>query len=196
MHIVWMKTELLHPVDKGGRIRTYNLLRHLRKQHRITYLTLDDGSAGARERSLAGEYCDELVCVPFDAPSKQSPRIIASVLANTVSPLPFAIGRYQSPTMRQQVAALVQRGGVDAIVADFLVSSVNLPHAPGCPIVLFQHNVEAQIWKRRAQHASRLAEIYLRIEARKMARYEADACRRFDRVLVVSDQDKTIHQRE
>ena len=45
MHILWIKTELLHPVDKGGRIRTYQMLRALRQQHQVTYLTLDDGSA-------------------------------------------------------------------------------------------------------------------------------------------------------
>ena len=47
MHILWLKTELLHPVDKGGRIRTYHMLRELRRDHRVTYLTLDDGSAAA-----------------------------------------------------------------------------------------------------------------------------------------------------
>ncbi len=45
MHILWLKTELLHPVDKGGKIRTYQTLRHLKAAHRVTYLTLDDGSA-------------------------------------------------------------------------------------------------------------------------------------------------------
>jgi hypothetical protein len=29
-------TELLHPIDKGGKIRTYNTLRELKRQHRIT----------------------------------------------------------------------------------------------------------------------------------------------------------------
>ena len=32
------------PVDKGGKIRTYNMLRELKRDHEITYLTLDEGS--------------------------------------------------------------------------------------------------------------------------------------------------------
>ena len=47
MHILWLKTELLHPLDKGGRIRTYQMLRQLVREHRITYLALDDGRGGA-----------------------------------------------------------------------------------------------------------------------------------------------------
>ena len=46
MRILWIKTELLHPVDKGGRIRTYNMLRSLVRHHHLTYLALDDGLAG------------------------------------------------------------------------------------------------------------------------------------------------------
>jgi polysaccharide biosynthesis protein PslH len=30
MRILWLKSELLHPVDKGGRIRTYQMLRELK----------------------------------------------------------------------------------------------------------------------------------------------------------------------
>ena len=45
MHILWIKTELLHPVDKGGKIRTYQMLRALAKDHQVTYLCLDDGLA-------------------------------------------------------------------------------------------------------------------------------------------------------
>ena len=29
MRILWIKTELLHPLDKGGRIRSYQMLRSL-----------------------------------------------------------------------------------------------------------------------------------------------------------------------
>ena len=64
VRILWLKTELLHPVDKGGKIRTYNMLKALKRNHQITYLTLDDGDADDKARALASEYCDELVCIP------------------------------------------------------------------------------------------------------------------------------------
>ena len=40
MRILWLKTELLHPVDKGGKIRTYQMLKHINRLHDVTYLTL------------------------------------------------------------------------------------------------------------------------------------------------------------
>lgn len=84
MHILWLKTELLHPVDKGGRIRTYQMLRALRREHRITYLTLDDGTAAPDAAALASEYCHELVRIPFTAPAKGTPAFWLDLLRNGV----------------------------------------------------------------------------------------------------------------
>ena len=59
MRILWLKTELLHPIDKGGKIRTYQMLRELKKTNHITYLCLDDGSSEAD--ALAGRLAAEPV---------------------------------------------------------------------------------------------------------------------------------------
>ena len=70
MKILWLKTELLHPVDKGGRIRTYQMLREIAREHHVTYLTLDDGEAAPDALEKAAEYAHELVTVPFHPPKK------------------------------------------------------------------------------------------------------------------------------
>jgi len=79
MRILWLKTELLHPVDKGGRIRTYEMLRALSQQHDVTYLTLDDGMAAPDAAARAREYCAELVRLPFDPPPRGSAAFYAAL---------------------------------------------------------------------------------------------------------------------
>ena len=86
MHILWIKTELLHPVDKGGRIRTYQMLRALASQHEVTYLTLDDGTAAPDAREKATEYCARVEVVPFTPPAKGSFGFYSALLGNVVSP--------------------------------------------------------------------------------------------------------------
>ena len=53
MNILWAKTELLHPLDKGGKIRTFQMLRELKRIHHLTYVTLHDGHA---KRDLGGQF--------------------------------------------------------------------------------------------------------------------------------------------
>src|SRR4030095_3404051 len=148
MHILWIKTELLHPVDKGGKIRTYNMLKELKRSHYITYLTLDDGMADGKARGLASEYCHELVCVPHKLSDKFTAAFYAELALNFVAPLPYAITKYESAAMRREISQRASLESFDILVCDFLAPAVNVPRRLNCPSLLFQHNVEAMIWKR------------------------------------------------
>jgi hypothetical protein len=82
MRILWIKTELLHPLDKGGRIRSYQMLRSLSRQHHVTYLCLDDGLAASDALERTREYAQEVVVVPFRPPTKMSVGFFAALLTS------------------------------------------------------------------------------------------------------------------
>lgn len=197
MHILWIKTELLHPVDKGGRIRTYQMLRALARQHRLTYLTLDDGTAAPDAVARATEYCERVEVVPFTPPPKGSAGFWTALARNALSTLPYAVARYEVPALRDRLRALCAKGDVDVVVCDFLAPSINVPSDLGVPVVLFQHNVEAMIWERHAQVAVHpVKKAYMASQWRRMKRFEAAECRRFDSVVAVSAQDADYFRRE
>jgi glycosyltransferase involved in cell wall biosynthesis len=195
MRILWIKTELLHPVDKGGRIRTFHMLRSLSRHHHVTYLCLDDGLAAPDALARARDYAQEVVIVPFRPPAKGSAGFFLALLRNLFSPLPYAVARYESRALRQEILRLA--GASDLIVCDFLAPSINVPAGLPAPVVLFQHNVEAVIWQRHVlvpQPALRRA--YFRAQWQRMRRYEAEQCRRFARVIAVSATDAERMRRE
>ncbi|MEP7343775.1 MAG: glycosyltransferase [Gemmatimonadaceae bacterium] len=190
MHILWLKTELLHPVDKGGRIRTYQTLRALKERHRVTYLTLDDGSAAPDALARATDYCHEVLTVPFTQPEKRSVEFFADLATNLLSPLPYAVAKYRSKPMRDAIQEAVHTRGVDLVVCDFLFPSPNVPDRLGVPTVLFQHNVEAAIWERHANVATNaVSRAYMTLQWRRMRAYERSECHRYDHVIAVSDAD-------
>ena len=197
MRILWLKTELLHPVDKGGKIRTYHMLRELKRHHHVTYLTLDDGSASEDARERAEEYCHELVRVPHRTREKFSAGFYLELAANLVSPLPYFMKKYESAEMRREVAARARAGQFDVLVCDFLMPAINLPPRTGCATLLFQHNVEALIWKRHYQvQRNPLKKAYLYGQWLKTVAYERAECRRFDWVVAVSREDAEVMRRD
>jgi sugar transferase (PEP-CTERM/EpsH1 system associated) len=197
LRILWLKTELLHPVDKGGRIRTYQMLRALRREHRVTYLALDDGTAAADARERAGEYCDELAVVPHRTRPKFSAGFYAELAAGLASPLPYFVRKYRSEGMRREIERRAAADEFDVLVCDFLPPAVNVPENLALPSVLFQHNVEAMIWRRHFEvQANPVKKLYLREQWRKAVAYERAACRRFDRVVAVSREDAEQMRRE
>lgn len=191
MKILWLKSELLHPVDKGGKIRTYHMLKHLAREHRVTYLSLVTGHEPADAYVRAREYCHRLVAVPWAAASRGSAAFYTDLARNCVSPLPYAVEKYRSAPMRQAIEReLAGPSRYDVVVCDFLAPSVNLPDGLSVPTVLFQHNVEATIWQRHAETATGVRKAFFHTQYRKMQRYEQAACRRFDAVVAVSELDR------
>ena len=188
---------MLHPVDRGGKIRTYQMLRHLKKIHDITYLALTTSDDSQAAFDNATEYCDKLITVPWQETQKFSPRFYCDLAMNLGSQLPYAIQKYRSDAMRNAIQKELNRVRYDVIVCDFLVSSINLPKGLDVPVVLFQHNVESMIWHRHYDTAeNRVKKAYFYRQWQKMLRYEREICRRFDCVIAVSDVDRNFFQKE
>jgi len=197
MKILWLKTELLHPVDKGGKIRTYHLLKHLKTDHHITYLTLDDGSAAPDASATADEYCHDLIRIPHLTRPKFSAGFYTELALNLASSLPYAIRKYKSEAMTRAITEAVSKDKFDVIICDFLAPGVNLPTDLKTPVVLFQHNVEAEIWRRHYEVQQNPAKRrYLYWQWRKVQRFERDICRKVDTVIAVSEADAQMMERE
>jgi glycosyltransferase involved in cell wall biosynthesis len=193
LHILWLKTELLHPIDKGGKIRTYDMLKHLKDEHRITYLTLDDGVSDGDAGEKALEYCHELIRIPHHTQEKFTPGFYVELAQNLFSPFPYAVKKYESKSMREAILKALAKRDVDVLVCDFLAPALNVPVDIPSASVLFQHNVEAIIWKRHYQAQSNSAKrTFLKREWQKMTKFEERMCRQFDCVIAVSAEDRDL----
>ncbi len=195
MRILWLKSDLLLPLDKGGRLRTWHLMRHLARHHDITYLSFAEHG---QDRSAAGmrPVAKRVVTIPRSDPAKRSLLFYMDAARYLADPLPYAIAKYRSAAYKVQVQALLRDHHFDLLVCDFLVPAVNLPKTLPCPAVIFTHNVEAEIWRRHAETKASVAARWLyRIQHQRMLRFEEEALSRFDGVLAVSEADRDTFAR-
>ena len=187
MKILWVKTDFLHPTDRGGQIRTLETLRHLHGGNEIHYVAYDNPSQ-PEGVARSPEYCTRAYPVNRAVPARGSAQFMGQLARNLVSPLPLAVGRYVSRTMQEQIQALLAQHRFDSIVCDFLSVAPNIPDLSRA--VLFQHNVETVIWRRHAEHAgSALRRAYFRLQADRMFRCERAACQTAGHVIAVSEND-------
>jgi sugar transferase (PEP-CTERM/EpsH1 system associated) len=197
MRLLWLKTELLHPVDKGGKIRTYQMLRELKKEHHITYLCLDDGTAGDGAIQQANEYANEVFTIPHVTSQKFTRAFYLELFGNLRSSLPYALEKYVSPKLRELVESMARTGEYDLLICDFLAPAVNVPPNLSIPALLFQHNVEAIIWRRHYEVATNpVKRSYFKLQWERMRRFEERSCKQFDWVVAVSEEDAEVMRRD
>jgi glycosyltransferase involved in cell wall biosynthesis len=197
LKILWLKTGPLHPLDTGGKIRTYNMLKELKKKHHITYIALAPLETKDENKQKAVEYCQEAIWIPWEETSKDNYKLYIELFQNMLfSDLPYAVQKYQSLEMQEYIERLDCSGNYDIIICDFLIPSVNIKKKLATPSVLFQHNVESLIWKRRYDNAKGIKRVYLYNQRKRMEQYEQKGCMLFDGVATVSVNDSDILKEE
>ena len=196
MNILWLNAGLLLPLDKGGKLRTWHVMRHLASRHEITYLSFSDPAQTVGEREGMRAVCTHLRTIPRTDPAKGTTRFYLDAARHVIDRVPYAVAKYRSAAFRHELEQVLDQRSFDAIVCDFLPPVVNLPERLPCPSILFTHNVEAEIWRRHAENArGPVARALLGQQWRRMLRFEREALSRFDLVLAVSEADGQTFER-
>jgi glycosyltransferase involved in cell wall biosynthesis len=193
MRILWVKADKLLPVQNGGNIRTYHVLRYLSERHQLTFYSYyggapDPGYERELQRQLPGAVA---VCT-----GKRELSGIArglDYLSHLGAHAPYAVSRFASARVQKQLQTWFREQRYDVAVCDFLDAAINFPGRLNIPSVLFQHNVESEIWRRHADTAGNpVKKMLYRMEFRKMLRYERAAVRKFQHVIAVSENDRAL----
>jgi glycosyltransferase involved in cell wall biosynthesis len=191
--ILWVKTDFLHPTNRGGQIRTLEMVKRLHARHEVHYVAYEN-PAQPEGVQRAHEYCSHAYPLKLEVPPRRSARFAAQLIGNLFSPLPLSITRYHSAAMRDQIAVLTSTNRFDSTVCDFLTPAPNFPNL--ATAVLFQHNVETMIWRRHVEQSpDPVRKAYFHSQAERMFRCERDSCQAAARVIAVSPQDAALMQK-
>ncbi len=191
MKILWVKPGKLLPLDSGGKLRTYNILRHLAVIHEVTYLSYYLGVEDEDYEREILRHVPGTISISSGKRESHGLTRLVEYLRRLPDSIPYSVSRFASSRVRRMIGDWMSQRRFDVVVCDFLASAPNFPQALPNPCVLFQHNVESVLWKRRAMFATRWADrVVASIESHKMSRYEPKQVRRFHHVLAVSETDR------
>jgi glycosyltransferase involved in cell wall biosynthesis len=195
MNILWVKANKLLPLHSGGDIRSFHILRGLSSRHDVTFLSYFDGAQDEKyELELSKHFPAAIPVCTGKSRVAFIPRSLDYVRRLPLAP-PYAVSRFASLLVKDKIKGLLETGGFDVAVSDFLDAAVNFPDEFETPAVLFQHNVESEIWRRHAAtEANPAKRLMYQIEFKKMLRYEQTVIRKFQHVIAVSQHDRELMQ--
>jgi sugar transferase (PEP-CTERM/EpsH1 system associated) len=195
LKILWVKVGGLVPLDTGGKIRSYHILRELSRRHDVTFFTCyaehRDDIHGELDRIFA-----RVIRYPLRVPRSRSFGHLTHYARGFFSRQPDQLVRHHSSQAALGLRHLLEKEKFDVIVCDFLAAAGMIPWQFPIPKVLFTHNVETLIWKRQCAVARNpLWKAICWREYSTTALAERRYLNLADHVLTVSDTDRDVFAR-
>ncbi|MEZ5987630.1 MAG: glycosyltransferase [Planctomycetota bacterium] len=166
-------------VHAGGQ-RMFKLLERLARSYRVTvlaYVETDEEAAAAAELG----FCEEVRLVRRG----RSPNVPNPFLRVP----PVIATEYSNPEMQRALEEAVCSGRFDLVQLEYLQMAHLLPPWSTVPALLTHHEVQSHAMARQCAGLRGLAGLRARLARVHMLAYELRQCRRFDRVLCMTDED-------
>ena len=188
MKILFLQKRLLFPHNTGGKIRSLGVLRFLAKRHEVTYVC----NLLPEERPFVDQMKSigvKLKTVDWVEAPRRSLSFAWLATKNLFSTWPLNVDKDFDVRLRQVVEQEVANGNYDLLICDFVQMARNCLGV-ALPKLLFQHNVEAEIFERLSKRYRGIFSRYLKVQASRMKRFEKTAGDDFDNVVAVSERDQ------
>jgi glycosyltransferase involved in cell wall biosynthesis len=171
------------PLDNGGRIRTFHLVRERAKRHEVCLVCLS--SSTEVDVGPLRSICQELLLVPHRVP-------VALAVFDLLSGRgPFNSGRFRSERLARTLRDLCAREDFDELQIEFSLVWRAAEAVRASFKILSAHNVESDVTAALAETESNpLRRLAYRRETRLLRRFEAAAWHGCDACLTVSGQDR------
>lgn len=191
MKLLFLTPRVPYPLDGGTNLRNFRLMQSAAHEHEVHLLSFADRPLRPDHLEVLQALCRRVELRPV--PPHPAYRRLARTLS---SQLPDMAYRRWSAGFAQTLRALLAEERYDVVQAEGIEMARYLPIAQrgGARPVFSEHNVE-HLLQRRAYlvdrtHPARLPKaLYSMLQARKLARFEAAACRLADLTLTVSEDD-------
>src|SRR5688500_3181242 len=133
MRILWVKNGRILPVDTGGKIRSFNLLRQLAAQHDVVMLSYYDGEQDPEYERALSRALPGAITIATGTPAGSLAAQAARYISHTFKRAPFSVTKFTHDVVRRRVAELLRSGRFDVAVCDFLAASLNFPETSPIP---------------------------------------------------------------
>lgn len=190
MRILIISSYLPYPLFDGGRIRLYNLMKHLSKKHKITLVCEKRSYQTDKDIAEVKKLCEEVITVDHT-----SPWMWKNILKTGFSTYPLLLTMHTFPEMKRKIVETLNSKTFDIIHVETFYVFQNVPKTY-IPIVLVEHNIEYLVYKRYAEFAPLYLRPLLYIDIKKIQYWEQKFWRKASKVVAVSEDESKLMSRD
>lgn len=184
MRILFVCHRLPFPPNRGGKIRPFQMIRHLAERHSVTVATLAHSQEEVEQGSKLREHCDQLLFEVVPNPVRWG-----RALLGLASAKPSSGEYFWSPSLQSKIAAAARSASFDRVWVHCAFMARYVIDVPCGFKVLDYGDIDSSKWADYSQHRSFPLSLGYGLEAKKLRRWETQMGRRFTRCTVTTSNE-------
>lgn len=177
---------LPYPPSAGGQIRSYNLIKHLSKNHDITLACFTRDTNTAEQIKHMEKYCKKILIF-----KRGKAWTIPNILRTGFSLYPFLVMIYYTPQIRETLEKELSSGDYDLIHAETFYVMPFIPKSK-IPVVLVEQTIMSRVFEHEIKSYHWFLKPLLWIDVAKINFWEKYYWKNVRRLVAVSDEDAVI----
>ena len=189
-NLLYLVHRMPYPPDKGDKVRSYHLLRHLAERHRVFLGTFADDPADLQHLNTLRQWCAGLHVAAMNPRTAK-----LKSLAGLATGEPLSVRAWRDAGLRQWVRDIVAREHIDAGVVYSSAVAQYADELAGRPLVVDFVDVDSAKWSAYAErHPWPLSWLYRR-EGRTLLAYERAVAKASRRSFFSTAQESALFLR-
>ena len=186
--ILAITSELPWPLNTGGHIRTYHILKSIAQNFDLTLVVpeLPSDAPGVQQLQSVGVRVLNVKVGPRSAPAEAKRALVAALKSE-----PYVMyHRHNRAEVRRAIQMALQKTNYDAVYLDHLDPYAFHDLFPGQNIIVDLHNVYSLLAERVAEEHHGIRRWYLHREARLLAKIEKEVATQASGLMTVSQEEQ------
>jgi polysaccharide biosynthesis protein PslH len=182
MKVLYITHSCPYPPNKGERIRSFNILKHLAQKHEVTLIYPSFTWQDEQHTTHLRQYCASVETVRLSSLVSKI-RCGLSLFSRT----PLTVSYFYSKRLKR----LIMNNECDIALADCSSMAQYLLDVQ-CPKCIDFVDVDSDKWRLYAQKHAWIQSTIYQLECRRLHEYENKICNQFDYCFVISEQEKKL----
>jgi sugar transferase (PEP-CTERM/EpsH1 system associated) len=190
VNLLYLVHRLPYPPNKGDKVRSYHLLRHLAASHRVCLGSFVDDPDDEVHVDTLKQWCADLHLArlhPRSAKIQSLPALLGDE--------PLTLRYYRDAGLAQWVKAVAARERLDAVVV-FSSSMAQYAEGLGLPVLVDFVDVDSAKWTQYAEHHRWPLSWVYRREGERLLAVERAVAARAARSFFVTDAEAALFRRQ
>ena len=187
MRILFLTSRFPYPLEKGDKLRAFHQVKELSKNHEVILVAVSDQLVLPEHLDALKPYCKKMLVHQISLPG-----LLRNLLATLFNKLPFQVGYFYSKGFQKKINDVIGSDQPDAIFCQLVRMAEYVRPIKHIPKTLDYMDAFSKGLERLSQRSSFPKKFMVKMEWKRLLRYEEIIFQDFNQHAIISEQDRSL----